>query len=133
MPAIKDNMKQIVLGLLSKSKRSEVNWSVASDFGEQSTYEKDFIVTTKNITINLFQPGENHIRLNILNSNADLVDYTEQTFTESDYRLLEELLDLAGNKSRKYDETMTTLLEELNKDGEFGANAESDTSDEIPF
>lgn len=136
---MKDEIKEIVLGLIEKSEKNEVNWvhvnetNLAED--GTSTIEHDYAVSTSHFSINLFTTTEDvgdvkvgAIRFNIHNNRGDLVSFTSAKLNEPDYEILNKLLELAKKIVLGEDKLLNTIKNDLLKPGVLGTE-----DDDIAF
>lgn len=113
-------VKDIIVSLLKKTEAGQVKWVDARNVGMKNVMEEDYVVLLPNSSINVFR-GTEGVRLNILNSEGNVVMYVE-AMNESlnDVKLLEDLLLSAKRKALGLDETLTEIKEILSKEGVIG-------------
>lgn len=116
---IPDDVKDIMLNLLEKSNEGKINWVHASDaFPDESPYEKDFVLNTKNSSLNIFLTIDHTIRVNFLNDKGDIVLFFETAPDEEDYEILSEILDSAHYRYLNKDgviEDLRKFIENINE------------------
>lgn len=120
---IPQDAKEIVDGLLVKTRSGEVQWKV----GESET---DFIVNLPefSVTISHTSFGESsapEVRLSVFDDRgykilSFAVDST-MTHTQDDYKVMRELFDLARAKALNIVEALKTLKEQIGKPGIIGS------------
>jgi hypothetical protein len=130
---MKDELKPIIEGLLTKSRLKQVAWrhaSTMSTFSDVSIdpSDEDYAVSTSSYTLNLFRtlpsPDNQHkfgVRLNILNDAGHVV--TGDTIYEGDpeYPAMNLLLDLAREAALGASNILKNIIENLKKPGVFGS------------
>jgi len=138
---MKNDMLEIVTGLIEKSKKDQVNWVHANQVSQLMNGEwgpsdivNDFAVSTPNFTINIFESSTKvnndklpTIRLNIHDAYGNLATHIESAVNDPDYKILEELLDLAKAYARDEESLLRTIKNDLRKTGVLGGD------DDIPF
>src|SRR5688572_30387134 len=97
------DMKDIILALIEKSKAKQVHWvhartieAINPDNDDPDPAAEDFAVHTPTYTINLYRsPNHPTIRLLIYNEEADLVTNEPVSPDDPFFSKMRELLDLA--------------------------------------
>lgn len=134
---MKEEIKGIILGLIEKTEKDEVNWSHVNDTNliqeeGPSTIKDDFAVSTSDYSINIFQASDslengltlNAIRMNIHNSRGDIVTQVIVREDESDYLMIKKLLVLARQYVLGEDRLLRTIKGNLSKPGVLGKEDE---------
>lgn len=129
-----NEIKDIVKGLLEKSKRREVNWIHSGDIYPMiSPDAEDYVVNLERSTIEIFRSAGDTERITFLIKNISGKEIIEEALELFDvgYSDLEELINLAANKADNVDDTLDSIKDELNTSGEIGII--DNNNDDIPF
>lgn len=133
---MKEEIKTIILGLIEKTQKNQVNWvhinetNLIQNEEGPSNIEDDYAVSTSSFSINIFKKervNKSAIRLNILNDRGNLVTYIEAEKGESDYILLSDLLTITKKYVLGEDRLLNNIKEDLAKPGVLGK------VDDVPF
>ena len=115
---IPDNIEQIVAKLIMKTQEGKAIW-------ERSERETEYLLKFSKGTVVLDHyknAFDKVIDLAILNSDGNQVDYFEisKKENERDYNDLKKLYEIIYSKDFKIDETIESILRELDSDGVIG-------------
>jgi hypothetical protein len=125
----------IIIGLVEKSRKDEINWRNANEFSALGNpTSEDYAFSTPEYTLEVFKVegfGEGGISLNIYNPKAELVLHIESS-TNEEYKMLGELLDLARSKTLDEKKVIESVLNSLKSENILGKQDERNEGD-IPF
>lgn len=108
---INDEIRSILKTLLLRSKANEVRWTPFED--TEADLDDDYIVSFPKSSVNIFKLAESGIRVNILNNAGKVVGSLTSKESESDSRLLQQLLDCARESVFNIDETLEDIKRAL--------------------
>lgn len=137
---IREDLRPIVLALLSKARQGEVNWAPAADIGVGGT-DDDVVVVFPDYSLNVYrgtdEEGEAFTGLLIFNSRGKRVDGTLLYSHDEDFPLLEEIVSIATRQLSGVDKILESLERALLQPGVIGTKKPSRRmeldDDDLPF
>ena len=130
------DVKNILQGLLERSRKKEVEWIDSRSIGH--TGYGDFAVLFPSSSVVIWENREEQeYGGRIFNNRGDVVVSFEATPADmSSYQLLEELVQLARRKVLRADETIAEIQKAIDSNPRVGAvpkRAVVDDDEEVPF
>ena len=135
---IDGDLRTLLMRLLDKSRKGEVEWLDAAKAGVLSvTAGEDYVVVFPDSTINVYKtqgPDEGEIQLNILNSEGTVaLSLSESVVDRNDRPILRELFEQAKFKVLNVQGTLESILGALEQPGKAGLVVSKKVDDDMPF
>jgi hypothetical protein len=117
---IPSQIREILEGLLRKSDAGGVKWVNSQSVGMEPVMEEDYLVALPDSSINVYKLPDDELRLNILNSEGDVVLSVGTSDTPDSKDLLQKLLHSARNSVLNVEGTLASIQKALRSDDVIG-------------
>lgn len=115
-------VREILRTLLTRSEVGAVKWVDSRTVGMTTAVEDDYIVALPDSSINVFRTAEGEIRVNILNSEGDVVVSISSDYYPEDKALLSSLIESARNSVLNIEGTLASIERALKSNDVVGGS-----------
>jgi len=116
---ISAEFRDIVEALYTKAKANQVNWIVAADLGVGGRHD-DFVVSLADYAINIYRNNEGQAAVTVLDSRGNEIVNFSLDSSDSDFDMINEMVDIAARKTSGVDEALVALRRAITQEGAVG-------------
>jgi hypothetical protein len=117
---IRNDIREILQGLLRKSEAKQVKWVDTLEMSTRDVVDLDYTVFLPESSINLFRFSGEPAQLNILNAQGNVIFSVTEANDNNAALLLNQLIESARNTLLSVDTTLADLKRALSSDDVIG-------------